>query len=326
MVDEGQRVTICNFLPRQKIDEDRKKILRGLTSPMKYIPSIFFYDEIGSELYEKITRLQEYYLPKIEIPLLKKIGCHLKNELKNVDIVELGSGDCSKISILLEYIPQNLRETVRYLPFDVSQEAIEKSSKILSKKFPHIQIQGIVADFQTQLTLIPKDRKRIFCFLGSTIGNFSKKQTKEFMADLSNTMEPGDMLLLSVDMVKDKDILEKAYNDTENVTATFNFNILHVVNRYAKTNFNSRDFEHVAFFNEAYSRIEMHLKAKKDVKISSPYLDKNITLKKGETIHTENSHKFTYESIKNLALAGQLEIQNIFTDKNKWFSVIQLIK
>jgi L-histidine N-alpha-methyltransferase len=260
------------------------------------------------------------------MPLLRETVSKIKDELKDVDIVELGSGDCSKISILLEAIPSNIRETVRYLPIDISREAIEKSSDMLSKRFQDIQIHGVVSDFQTQLHLIPKEKRRIFCFFGSTIGNLSKEKAKQFLINLSNNMQQGDMFLLGVDMVKDKQILEKAYNDDKDITAEFNKNILNVVNNHLKTDFNKDDFDHVAFYNGELSRIEMHLKANRDLEVKSQYLDSSIIVKNGETIHTENSHKFTDEHIKYLAAKAQLKIQGIVKDKNRWFSVVQLTK
>jgi len=309
-----------------RINGHKEKILKGLTSSPKYISSMFFYDDYGSELFEKITALPEYYPPKIEFTLLKKISAIIKNELKGVDIVELGSGDCSKISILLDSVSQKDLKTIKYLPLDVCQEAIEKSLSILIEQFPDIKVHGIVADFLTQLHLIPNSRKRIFCFFGSTIGNFSREKAVQFIKELNSTMNTGEMLLLSFDMVKDKNIMEKAYNDSKKLTAKFNLNILKVINKIAKTNFNTDDFQHVAYYNQKNSRIEMHLKARKNIKISTPYLGQDITLKKGETIHTENSYKFTYTSIRNLIKPGHFTIDKVFTDKNNWFSIIKIIK
>ncbi|MFW6121563.1 MAG: L-histidine N(alpha)-methyltransferase, partial [Petrotogales bacterium] len=167
---------------------------------------------------------------------------------------------------------------------------------------------------------------KVFCFLGSTIGNLSMKKAQQFLVQLSEIMHSGDLLLLGFDMVKNKDILEKAYNDSKNVTERFNKNILNVVNSHIGTNFDPDNFEHVAFYNERFSRIEMHLKAIKDIEISCPSLPSNIYIEKGDTIHTENSYKFTDENVKSLAFGAGLEIQNIFTDRNKWFSLVQLIK
>ncbi len=321
-----QQITINNFLQNISDEQNRKTIFKGLQSKKKYIPSKFFYDDYGSKLYEEITELPEYYLPNKEITLLKEIASEIKPEIENVDIVELGSGDCTKISIILDFITPQAMKTIRYLPFDVCEPAIKRSSDILSEKFSDIIIYGMVADFQKQLHIIPKDNKRIFCFFGSTLGNLSTDEANEFIINLSNIMQKDDMLILGLDMVKERNILEKAYNDSKNVTAKFNKNILNVVNKYIKTNFKTHDFEHNAFFNEKHSRIEMHLKATKHLQITSPYLQKEININKGETIHTENSHKFTNDHINNLALNANLDIQNIFTDPDKWFSIVQLLK
>ena len=285
-----------------------------------------FYDAKGSKLFEEITKLPEYYLTRTEIELLKKAATQISNKLRNIDIVEFGSGDCIKISILLDVIPKEFLDTIRYIPVDVSIAAVEKSSNILLNKYPGISIYGIVADFNRQLDVIPKDTKKVFCFLGSTIGNFSMQKALKFLVDLSKIMQSGDLLLLGFDMVKNKEIVDKAYNDSKNITEKFNKNILNVVNNLIGTNFNLDTFEHVAFYNEELSRIEMHLKATKDLEISCPNFPTNIEIKKDEKIHTENSYKFTFDDIKSLATGANLEIQNIFTDKNKWFSLVQLIK
>ena len=313
-------------MPKNGDKELKKNILADLTSSSKKISSVFFYDYNGSKLFEEITKLSEYYLTRTEIDLLKEAAPQISDKLRNVDIIEFGSGDCTKVSILLDTIPKEFIDTVCYVPFDVSIAAVEKSSTILLNKFPGIRIQGIIADFISQLDVIPKDTKKVFCFLGSTIGNLSMEKAMQFLVDLSEIMCSGDLLLLGFDMVKSKEILEKAYNDSKNVTERFNKNILNVVNSHIGTDFDPDTFEHIAFYNELFSRIEMHLKAIKNLEISCPNLPTNINIKKGETIHTENSYKYTGENIESLSSGAGLDVQNIFTDKNKWFSLVQLIK
>jgi L-histidine N-alpha-methyltransferase len=328
MKQEFQRMDnkIDNFLPKNGDLKLDKEIIADLISTSKKISCVLFYDEVGSKLFEDITKLPEYYLTRTEIGLLKQVAIELNDKLRDVDIVEFGSGESTKISILLESIPKEYRKTICYVPVDVSEASIKKSSDILLKKFPGIRMQGIVADFNTQLLVIPKETKKIFCFLGSTIGNFSIDEALRFLVDLSHIMNSGDLLLLGFDMVKSIDIIEKAYNDSKKVTEEFNKNILNVVNNHIGTNFDPNLFEHIAFYNEDFSRIEMHLKAIKDQVISSPNLAVNILIKKGEMIHTENSYKFTEQNIKDLANGAGFEIQKIFTDENKWFSLVQLIK
>ncbi len=182
------------------------------------------------------------------------------------------------------------------------------------------------ADFLQHLDKIPGERRRMFFFLGGTIGNLSKREAGEFMNNLSCIMNKGDRLILGVDMVKDIAVLEKAYNDDKGVTARFNKNILKVVNRHMEGNFDPDDFEHVAYFNRRMERIEMHLRAKANVVFKSPAMEEAITISAGETIHTENSHKFTDAKIKELAEETGLKLRNIFTDEKKWFSLVELLK
>lgn len=320
------KVTVDNFLLKLGRDTVVENIAEGLTCSKKNISCIYFYDAVGSKLFEKITQLPEYYPARTEKSLLVDAASYICDKLKDIDIVELGSGDCSKISILLEAIPSHHLQSLRYIPVDVSESVVQESSAILVSTFPEMSIHGVVADFMKQLDLIPRGSKRFFCFLGSTIGNLSKEDAIAFLQNLSEAMQPGDTLLLGADMVKSKDVLEKAYNDSAGVTAEFNLNILNVVNNIAKTNFRPELFEHVAFYNEELSRIEMHLKAKEDMEIESPIINETISIRKGETIHTENSHKFTYTHIDNFASAAGLEIQHIFSDENNWFSLILLTK
>jgi len=324
--DEGSPITIIDLLHKMGKEDHRKEIIAGLSSANKYISSKFFYDAAGSKLFEEITRLPEYYLTRIEISILKTIASRIGRDLKDVDVIELGSGDCSKISILFDAVPAESITSVRYIPVDVSREAIEKSAKVLLSSFPGLKIRGAVADFTRQMKLIPAAEKRIFCFFGSTIGNFQRERAVQFISSLSGIMKPCDRLLLGVDMVKRKDLLEDAYNDSRGVTAAFNRNILNVVNNLIYTDFDPADFEHVAFFNDKRSRIEMHLKALKDLSVSSPCMSAKIAVERGETIHTENSHKFTDRFIDEIALASGLEIEDRFADENKWFSVVQFCK
>jgi L-histidine N-alpha-methyltransferase len=290
------------------------------------ISSIYFYDAKGSKLFEEITRLSEYYLTQTEIDLLKKAAPHICKNLQNVDIVEFGSGDGTKISILLKHLKEEYRETIGYIPFDVSVDAVKQSADTLRSKFPELRIHGIVADFNTQLDVIPKNRKKLFCFLGSTIGNLSLDEAKMFLIDLQRIMQSNDLLLIGFDMVKNRDILENAYNDHQKITEQFNKNILNVINNLVDTDFNPDTFEHVAFYNEKNSRIEMHLKATQDLKIVSHIIPTEIFIKKGETIHTENSYKFTENDIKLLAKQAELTIQTIFSDDNNWFSLVLFTK
>ncbi|MBD3424271.1 MAG: L-histidine N(alpha)-methyltransferase, partial [Candidatus Latescibacteria bacterium] len=232
----------------------------------------------------------------------------------------------SKISILLGSIPRSRRATVRYMPVDISYSALRDSADIISERFPRIEFNGLVADFLNQMEHIPTGQGRFFCFFGSTLGNLSSGQAQLYLSGLAEVMDPGDNLLLGVDMVKDQKVLESAYNDSRGITAEFNRNILRVANRLAGTDFVPETFKHIAFFNQEYSRIEMHLEAKLDMIISSPHLSSGIPIKKGERIHTENSHKFTPGQLELMIESAGLRIEKLYTDPKKWFSLILIVR
>lgn len=317
---------IDNYLPEGGNKTVVKEILEGLGSARKRISSKYFYDATGSKLFKAITCLPEYYPTRTEKPLIKTAADAVCQMFDHTDIVELGSGDCSKISILLEGVCACTPHPPRYIPVDVSQSAIEESAEILASTFPNLAIHGIVADFTTQLERIPNGNKRLYCFFGSTLGNFSREQTSRFLDLLSTTMHPGDRLVLGVDRIKEKQILENAYNDRQGITAAFNRNILNVVNNLAGTDFNPQDFKHLAFYNDVEHRIEMHLTARTDMIVSTPHLTEPLTIEQGERIHTENSYKFSDASITALGDDHGLDIEAVFTDRKKWFSVVQYVK
>ena len=320
------QIKIENILPEIGNDELIKDILEGLTCANKHISSKFFYDEVGSKLFEEITRLPEYYIPRIEKSLIREAAIHLQESLKDRDIIEFGCGDCSKISLLLQSVPEENLDSIRYIPVDISPSAVQESVETLLDNYFGLEVHGILADFVKQVESIPGKGKRIFCMFGSTIGNLSREQGVQFCASVSKNMRPGDIFLLGMDMVKNRDVMYRAYNDHRNVTAKFNGNILNVVNALLGTNLDPNYFKHLAFFNEKQARIEMHLRAMKDIETFSPYSSTKITVKNGETIHTENSHKFTKEHINELAKTAGLKVQKIFTDKDNWFSLVQFTK
>jgi L-histidine N-alpha-methyltransferase len=316
--------TLHNHMP--DIDEDRVigDLLKGLTCSRKYISCVYFYDAKGSKLFEKITRLPEYYLTRLEKDLLREAALELGSTLHDTDIIEFGSGDCSKISILFDAVPPDDMGSIRYVPVDVSRSAVEESADILVDLFPGLAIHGIIADFERRFSCIPEGTGRLFCFLGSTIGNFSNGRAVKFLSDLREVMRPDDMLLVGFDMVKEKEIIERAYNDSSLVTAEFNKNILNVVNALAGTNFTPDTFEHVAFYNGIDSRIEMHLRALEDLVISCPHVPDGIRIVRGETIHTENSHKYTTERMEELVSRAGLKVQTRYTDGDEWYSLALL--
>ncbi len=320
------RITIDSHLPMIGEDQIIRKIVEGLSDSPKRISSMFFYDSVGSSLFEDITDLNEYYPTRIEKGLIKRAVYDICPGLQNVNIVELGSGDCSKISLLLNGIPDEKINTIKYTPVDVSQQAVKDSALKLRNYFPGLIIHGIVADFTSQLHLIPENENTLFCFFGSTLGNFSRRESETFFRNIYRNMNSGDKFLLGVDMVKERIVLERAYNDKKNVTATFNKNILNVVNNLVDTNFNLDRFDHLAFFNREKSRIEMHLVATEDMIINSSQIPDSIRIRKGEKIHTENSYKFTYSQIKKQAENAGLSLLKTYSDDKGWFSLLVMFK
>ncbi len=321
-----KELDIKNYLPHIGRTRVHDEIMTGLMAPQKYIPSKYFYDTRGSELFEEITSLDEYYPTRTEKQILSNLFNILKINLRHMSIVELGSGDPSKITLLLQQQPDRVLRTINYYPVDICESEIIKSVEALSEQFPLHTINGIVADFQQQLHVLPKDGQRLFCFFGSTIGNFTMEEAERFIRQLEKEMQPGDRFLLGVDMVKDTDVVERAYNDSQGVTAQFNLNMLNVVNGLLGTDFRAHDFEHLAFFNKEKSCIEMHLRALKDIIVMPRDSSDFITLKKNETIRTENSHKFTYDKIKQLCQWGGFSQYTICHDPQGWFSVVYAVK
>ncbi len=299
-------IAINDFLVHESVQDIITEILTGLSADPKYISSRFFYDNTGSALFEQITGLPEYYLTRTERAILKEAAPRIVNRSLIKNIVELGSGDCSKISILLDAIPDKNIGEIAYIPVDINKTSIIKSAEMLLKKYPAIRVQGILADFIKHFEAIPDDENKLICFLGSTFGNLSRTQEIPFLLNLKSWMNPGDQLLIGFDMVKDIQILEKAYNDEQGKTAAFNKNMLNVVNRYVKTDFDPDQFDHYSFYNIADARIEMHLKAIVDIEVSSPHMNGNFFLKEGETIHSENSHKYDSSHIRRLAEISRL--------------------
>jgi len=322
----AQTITIQNLISETDLETQRNELIKGLTSENKYISSKYFYDKKGSELFEEITKLEEYYPTKTELSILKDNAEILTKNFSDTKIIELGSGDCSKIMLLLNAMKSEQIKTSSYIPVDVSYSAIKKSTKQLSEKFPDLKIKAITADFMHHSNFIPDVKNKVICFFGSTIGNLNRSEATDFIKNTAKKMSHGDIFLLGADMVKDIEILENAYNDKLKITAAFNKNILNHVNKLLKTDFKPDIFEHIAFFNKKESRIEMHLKAKTNMQISSPFLKEKIKLKKNENIHTENSHKYTKERIREFAEFANLKITKIYTDKNQLFSLVQFIK
>ncbi len=313
-----------NFINYKEDDCDNfTEILSDLQNEsQKKINSKYFYDEKGSKLFEKITKLSDYYPTKKELEILDKENEEIKNYLpSNAVVIEFGSGSNKKISKLLKII-ENPEE---YISIDISKDFLMKNAKELAFNFPDIKVTAVCADFSDteNLSKIVKNKKsKVGFFPGSTIGNFCPNEAKVLLKKFSIILEPDNYLVIGVDLEKDEKILEKAYNDSEGITAQFNKNILSGINNICGTFFDTEDFDHKAFFNRNKSRIEMHLVSKKEQTVE--ILNKNIKFKEGESIHTENSYKYSVDSFRSLAESACFEIKKVLTDKKAFFGLFFL--
>lgn len=317
---------VINYLPQKGIEAVRKEIITGLKAKHKYISPKYFYDKKGSVLFEDITQLDEYYPTRCEKEILSSIVKKLGVDYFELDIIELGSGDASKIKSIFKQISPDILSTINYFPVDISQSAIENSVHDITNKFDINNITGIVADFLHHHNYMPRRNNRLFCFLGSTIGNLSHDEVKSFIINLSKAMDKGDSLLLGADLIKDIKVIEAAYNDKKGITANFNKNILNVINKHLHANFNTADFEHHAFYNNKEQRIEMHLTATRNIQAIIGCTNEVIYLNKGESIHTENSCKFSTSRLCEIGQYGGLTIKDVFSDEKEWFSLIHYSK
>lgn len=294
----------------------------GLTSENKYLLPKYFYDSKGSELFEKICDTEEYYPTRTEISILKNLSDIIseRNKEKNL-IVELGSGSSVKTNYILTSFLKS-RDKLHYVPIDVSKILIE-SSKVLIEKYDKLFITGLISFYQEGIDFLYSLDKspKLILFLGSSIGNFEQSDAIDFLKMVKRNMNEEDRLLIGFDLVKDKKVLEDAYNDKPGITAEFNLNILKRINTELDADFDLKKFEHSAVYNEAESRIEMYIIAKEDVKVTLKKLNEQVGFKKGEKIHTENSYKFTYDMINELAGRSGMEFSDYYTDERNYFSL-----
>jgi len=277
-------------------------VLAGLSAECKTLNPKYFYDETGSRLFEQITELPEYYITRTETGMMRQIARELGGHCDDArSVVEFGSGSGQRTDVLLSALPR----VVNYIPIDVSEEMLASTAKVVESSYPHIQVHPQVADFTAKLQRLPgPPGRRLGFFPGSTIGNFLRADAVIFLQNARELLGANAKMLIGVDLAKSADTLEQAYDDSAGVTAQFNKNILTRINNELDANFDLDRFAHKAFFNRDYSRIEMHLVSLADqqVLIDGKYA---IEIPAGETIHTENSHKFTIDGFCRMAdLAG----------------------
>ena len=296
-------------------------VLDGLTRPFKELPPKHFYDARGAELFDRICDLPEYYPTRTERAILEARADEIVELTGAAEIVELGSGTAAKTRILLDAM-QDAGTLRRYVPLDVTEQMILDTAAALVEEYPGLLVHGIVGDFERHLQHLPDALgPRLVAFLGGTIGNFTPGSRRRFLRGLAKAMGPDDHLLLGTDLVKDPAMLEAAYDDGEGVTAEFNRNVLHVVNRELDADFDVDAFDHVAFFDREREWIEMRLRAASRQHVHIGALGLDVEFEPREELRTEISAKFTHERLQGDLAAAGLELERVFTDDNGLFAV-----
>ncbi len=322
------------FLDNDK-REFEKDVLLGLNNQeQKFVPSKYLYDETGSRLFEDITMQPEYYPTRTELEIIESFSDEVIGSLHGeIVLIELGSGSSRKTTSLFKEILK-VQEKLFYFPIDISFNFLNSAVSIIENSFPNVIVKGIPNDYingikqcnylLSESDIITKNFSRLVVFFGSSIGNFEIEDARDFLKSLRNNMINNDFLLVGFDLVKEKALLESAYNDRKGITAKFNLNLLNRINKEMGGNFKLENYSHRSFYNEKKQRIEMHIVSNNNQEVFISAINKKLTLSKNETIHTENSYKYRREEIKQLVESSGFSIERELYDKNKWFDLVLL--
>lgn len=307
--------------PERLLEDLRSDVRQGLTASPKWLSPKWFYDATGSELFERITELPEYYPTRTERALIEAHAHDIAERTDAAILVELGSGSSEKTRLLIEAGIKH-GSLAKYVPQDVSPSALSGAIEQISHEFPALEVHGIVSDFTDTLQNLPADGRRTIAFLGGTLGNLTPEERAGFLSDIANALIADEFLVLGVGLVVDPDVLIPAYDDAAGVTAEFNVNVLSVLNDRLGANFDRSQFEHVAVWDADNEWIEMRLRAKEAQHIAIADLALDIEFAKGEELRTEISAKFRQEGITaELADAG-FGVDQFWTDPQERFALI----
>ena len=298
----------------------RADVIDGLSLPRKRLPSKYFYDAAGSRLFDRITELPEYYPTRTELGLMRAHARDMAARCgPRCQLIELGAGALTKVRLLLDH----MEAPAGYVPIDVSGAHLRQAAAALAADYPALDVEPVVADFTASFDVPDAEaERRVAYFPGSTIGNFDPHEADALLRRIARLVGPGGGLLLGVDLRKDVEILERAYNDSAGVTAEFNRNLLVRIDRELGGNFQAASFRHLAFYDASLSRIEMHLvsEAARRVRVDSRVFDFHA----GESIHTENSYKYDVDELAARALRCGLRLDEFWTDARRYFAVLYL--
>jgi dimethylhistidine N-methyltransferase len=302
---------------------DGSDVVKGLTQTHKSLSPRYFYDDRGSELFEEICELPEYYVTRTETSILQNCAEEIAEITGESELIELGSGSSTKTRLLLDAY-QKFGLPLCYLPIDVSAGILEASARQLLVDYPSLQVHALAGTYEQALGQLHSSElpTRTIGFIGSTLGNLNPQECDNFLSQITAALQLGEYFLLGVDLQKPKHILEAAYDDSAGVTAAFNLNMLNHLNRRFDGNFDLSKFEHWAFYNETKHQIEMHLRSLESQTVELRALNLKVNFEVGETINTEISRKFDINGIQELLTKKGLVTQKIWTDENQWFALI----
>ncbi|WP_370063785.1 L-histidine N(alpha)-methyltransferase [Streptacidiphilus sp. MAP5-3] len=323
MITDRPRFTLDNRLPADHLTNAlRKDVTEGLTARPKTLPPKWFYDAHGSELFEQITGLPEYYPTRAEQEILTRRAPEIAALTRAATLFELGSGSSRKTRLLLDALT-TAGTLSCYAPLDVSPSALEQAGAALVRDYPGLRVAATVTDFEADLALPPDaPGPRLVAFLGSTIGNLDPEQRASFYRSLRRTLSADDVLLLGADLVKDRGVLVRAYDDSAGVTAEFNKNVLNVIDRELEADFDPDAFAHVALWNAQEERIEMHLRSLRAQSVKVPALDLSVDFAPDELMRTEISCKFRRDSLTAELAAQGLTVRHWWTDEAERFALL----
>jgi len=321
----SDRLTIDYLLTDTTIEanEDGADVATGLTTQPKSLPPKYFYDNRGSNLFEQITTLPEYYLTRTETAILKSHADDIAHIVGPCELLELGSGSSTKTRYLLNAFRQ-AGYSLRYIPIDVSSGMLEATAQQLLIEYPSLVVHGVVGTYDAALShpLPTYPYPRLIAFIGSTLGNLAPTECQALLTQISATLQPGDYFLLGVDLEKDPTILELAYNDSQGVTAAFNLNMLNHLNWRFQGNFQLQQFQHRAIYNPANSQIEIYIDSLQAQTVTLRRLKLVVDFAQDEPLLSEISRKFKLSTLAQELAAVNLPVQEVFTDENHWFGLL----
>lgn len=323
----ANRLQIQHLLNPKAMKQDRQidggDVVKGLSQTPKSLPPRYFYDDRGSDLFEQICELPEYYLTRTETAILQGCAGEIARLTGACEVVELGSGSSTKTRILLDAYNE-LEYPLCYVPIDVSAGILESSARELLADYPSLAVRALVSTYELALKGLAPSRlpARMICFLGSTLGNLDRQECDRFFWQITDALNLGEYFLLGIDLQKSPYLLEAAYNDRQGVTAAFNLNMLDHLNWRFDGDFDTTQFEHWAFYNKSQCQIEMHLRSMRSQTVQLRALDLTVEFEENETIMTEISRKFDLNLMQQeLRTHGLVPLQ-VWTDPNQWFGVL----